>query len=110
MVEKAARAAHREICVDSWSECQEYGGSCITATQTVLNAILPQVSTVAELEALPVGVKVLSPATGDVWVKGQSDWTGTGGGFSGHRSNEQVMLRHQGGTLTVVWTPDEVTA
>jgi len=54
--------------------------------KAVLNAILPQVTTVAELEALPIGTLLLKPETGQC-----------------ERINEARLPYRL--PLTIVWTP-----
>ena len=113
MIEKAAE---RLRTVNLW--CNECDGvkcsSCdeqaIEFSNTVLDAILPQVTTVAELEALPFDAKVIDP-TGEVWARyrlaAQGErplrWRSTRGadGWTSER-----LLSGPGVTpLTVVWQP-----
>ena len=71
--------------------------------ETVIDAILPQVSTVAELEALPFGVKVLD-AHGDVWwAESEPHRWWSGSAERGWPSVDVV----DAGPLTVVWMPEE---
>jgi hypothetical protein len=75
----------------------------------VLNAILPQVSTVAELEALPVWTKVLD-RNGDVWWRTHHSWDTFGDQRQQAQQWPARYVIESVAPLTVVWTPDEVTA
>lgn len=109
MVEKA----RDEISAwDNECGCAIPGDLAESIGKSVLDAILPQVTTVAELEALPLGAKVLDQH-GWIWEKytarsrGRGElpaWRSTQGAYNMPNSH----LDRQG-PLTVVWTP-EVTS
>jgi hypothetical protein len=105
MVEKAARASHQYgfDCGGVYADWDDLSGTVQQQYRAdaaaVLDAVLPQVSTVEELEALPAGAKVLDTA-GDVY------WKLSTGRFRDLRGNddgaEHVTFF---APLTVVWTP-----
>lgn len=70
----------------------------------VLDAILPQVTTVAELEALPIWSVVLFP-DGAPYRKASSDrwWSSTGAVLLAY---DLAAPANYEGPLTVVWTPE----
>lgn len=111
LVERAAKAAwdadtEREglSCYYDW---QAPGGDVLNdgyreRARVILDAILPQVSTVAELEALP-NTALLKSITGEVWQKSLPGWDCLSeDGTAGLYSSEAVASR---GPLTIVWSP-----
>lgn len=110
LIEKADRAVRNTACTrrgeaghpgeDDWSLCTRCDAIA------VLNAVLPQVRTLAEVNALPDGAKVLADK-GRVWSVrhgGLSDTylSGGSGEVKQHGIEDELPL-------TVIWLP-EVTA
>ena len=79
MVEKAARAAHSQAYTDgqegkNWDKLESWvRGSYRDDARAALDAILPQITTVDELEALPVGT-LLKADDGDAWERMHRGW------------------------------------
>ena len=89
------------------------GGTCSCGHQTPLgrscsehvarvipDAILPQVSTVEELEALPVGAVVVAPSGAAYELRPPGTWYG----LNGWQMNARHLLPGRS-PLTVVWQP-----
>lgn len=78
-------------------------GDSYDIAHDVLGAILPQLTTVAELEALPKGAVVVSEdgfAYEHCGGRGFNGWTALGGG------REKTSGVAADAPLTVVWTPE----
>lgn len=88
MVEKAARLLADYDGLSTPDETDD------ARARIVLNAILPQVTTVAELEALP-HLSVVLDSEGEPWTRWLNGWT---------KDATSEQLSHVG-PLTVVWTP-----
>lgn len=74
----------------------------LEVADAVLDAVLPQVSTVAELASLPLGTKLLA-ANGSVWWRVYDfEWWRTESDSYDHQSANLLGNR---GPLTVVWSP-----
>lgn len=67
----------------------------------LLNELLPQVTTVEELEALPKGAKLLG-ADGSTWMQHLEAWRSDT--YSIRRSSTLLELK-KANPLTVVWQP-----
>ena len=83
-------------------KCSSCDEQAIEFSNTVLDAILPQVTTVAELEALPKGSKLLG-ADGSTWQRNHvGSWLS-----DNHltRRTERLVTMKKTAPLTVVWQP-----
>lgn len=112
LIEKAARAGWEADTADhglsmhyGW---QPPGGDVLNdeyrkQARVMLDAVLPQVATVEELDVLPVG-SLLKADDGDVWqLSFHGGWDCLSeDGSGGLRSSAQVVAT---GPLTVVWEP-----
>lgn len=95
MIEKATKVIYDES--GSVTESDSYDIAC-----TVLDAILPQVATVAELEALPYGSVVLDGEFGVAYELTSSGWCSPG--------DKQVEnLDADDLPLTVVYQPEDAS-
>ena len=74
----------------------------LDAVRAVLNTVLPQVTTVAELEALPLGSIVVSH-NGYPFERSFDNEMSVGGEFKGSVTD----IVNTFAPLTVVWTPEE---
>ena len=112
MVEQAAKAIHATDRRDKytpidWDEANKDRYRIRAAA--ALNALLPQVTTVAELEALPFRTTVLD-SDGDPWQRyylatsgpRPLRWRSAKGTYG--KTSEWLA---KAGPLTVVWTPEE---
>jgi hypothetical protein len=105
--------ASREQMVEKvWQSITAHNLDAWAAAEDAVDAILPQVTTVAELEALPYGA-VLVAATGDAytWLSSISVSINDEGHVSWD-SAETLIERAEDdaeGPMTVVWQP-EVTS
>jgi hypothetical protein len=96
MVEKAARAFDA-------TPTETYDMTHEDMAVTVLDAILPQVTTATKLEALPVGAVVVD-GRGEAW-KNRSDIDGKWYGTDLDECKPARLVRLYG-PLTVVWMPE----
>lgn len=79
-----------------------FGATYFDDAERVLDAILPQVTTVEELEALP-HTTFVQGADNSLWEKGKDDWLCAQGSDGWDRVPDELLKDH--GPLTVVWTP-----
>lgn len=107
MVEKATQVINNSACVrrgelghpdaDGRALCSRCNATA------VLDAILPQVTTVEELEPLPAGA-LLKGADGDVWKAGRSRFDCLSEDWSRGLSRAGQVIQRSA-PLTVVWQP-----